>query len=59
MFDELVKAVEADPERYPHWAGRLPSYAAGSCPVWEAMQPRVMLLKTNYFEVGRYTAGDE
>ena len=32
MFDALTEAVAAEPERYPQWAGRLPSYAEGTCP---------------------------
>ena len=56
VFDELVSAVEANPQRYPHWAGRLPSYAEGTCPVWERLQPKVMLLKTNYFDVESFKA---
>ena len=32
VFDGLVLAVAAEPERYPQWAGRLPSYAPGTCP---------------------------
>ena len=48
--------MASDPERYPQWAGRLPSYAEGSCPVWEKLQPRVMLLKTNYLDVERWEA---
>ena len=55
VFDSLVRAVEANPQRYPHWVGRLPSYADGTCPVWERLQPKVMLLKTNYFDVERFT----
>ena len=56
VFDVLTVSVAAEPERYPFWAEQLPSYAPGTCPVWEALQPRVMLLKTNYFDVERYEA---
>ena len=56
VFDVLTVSVAAEPERYPFWADQLPSYAPGTCPVWEALQPRVMLLKTNYFDVERYEA---
>ena len=44
------KAVDADPKRYPQWAGRLPDYRQWTCPVWESIQPRIVQLKTNYFD---------
>ena len=50
IFANLNKAVEADPKRYPQWAGRLPDYRQWTCPVWESIQPRMVQLKTNYFD---------
>jgi hypothetical protein len=50
VYANLNKAVDADPERYPHYAGRLPRYQRGLCPTWESIQPRVMMLKTNYWD---------
>jgi perosamine synthetase len=51
VFAGLNQAVSAHPERYPHFAGQLPEYTRGMCPVWEAIQPRIMMLKTNYFDL--------
>ena len=51
VFANLRAAVEASPERYPQWAGRLPHYGLGTCPFWESVQPRIVQLKTNYFEL--------
>jgi len=42
--------VDASAERYPHFAGRLPRYERGTCPLWERIQPRIIMLKTNYFD---------
>jgi perosamine synthetase len=50
VFANLHAAVDKDPQRYPHFAGRLPRYERGTCPVWEKIQPRIMMLKTNYFD---------
>ena len=50
IFANLNKAVDANPQRYPHYAGRLPRYQRGMCPVWEKIQPRIIMLKTNYFD---------
>jgi len=50
IFANLNRDVFADPDRYPHFAGKLPDYERGSCPVWEKIQPRVIMLKTNYFD---------
>ena len=47
----LSDEVRARPQRYPQWAGRLPDYRETSCPVWEGIQPRVILLKTNCFDL--------
>ncbi|OGV83586.1 MAG: hypothetical protein A3K19_19785 [Lentisphaerae bacterium RIFOXYB12_FULL_65_16] len=49
VFANLNRAVDANPARYPHFAGRLPRYCKGICPNWEAIQPRIAMLKTNYF----------
>lgn len=51
VFAALYEAVEAAPERYPQFAGRLPDYGQSLCPNWERMQPRVLHLKTNYFDL--------
>ncbi|MFH1264730.1 MAG: DegT/DnrJ/EryC1/StrS family aminotransferase [Planctomycetota bacterium] len=51
VFANLSDAVKAHPERYPHFAGLLPDYRQVRCPVWEEIQPRVIQLKTNYFDV--------
>jgi len=50
VFANLNRAVDDQPDRYPHFAGRLPRYERGTCPVWERIQPGVLLLKTNYFD---------
>ncbi len=50
VFANLNKAVDENPKRYPHFADRLPRYEKGSCPVWESIQPRIIMLKTNYFD---------
>ncbi len=50
VFANLNRAVDENPERYPQFAGRLPRYARGACPVWEGIQPRIVMLKTNYFD---------
>jgi perosamine synthetase len=51
VFANLNQLVEERPDRYPQFAGRLPDYRTMSCPVWDAIQPRVVQLKTNYFEL--------
>lgn len=51
VFPRLSRKVQEHPERYPHWADRLPNYGEVSCPVWERIQPRVIQLKTNYFDL--------
>ncbi len=51
VFAHLSDAVRRQPERYPHFAGRMPDYRQVRCPVWESIQPRVIQLKTNYFDV--------
>jgi perosamine synthetase len=52
VFANLNRAVDENPGRYPHFAGRLPKYERGTCPVWEKIQPRIIMLKTNYFDRG-------
>jgi perosamine synthetase len=52
VFRTLSEAVEAHPERYPQFAGVLPDYRRVRCPVWEGIQPRIIQLKTNYFDLG-------
>jgi perosamine synthetase len=51
VFPRLSDAVSARPERYPHFAGRMPDYRQVRCPQWEAIQPRLIQLKTNYFDL--------
>ncbi len=51
VFANLNAAVDAKPGRYPHFFGRLPQYQRGMCPVWEKIQPRIVMFKTNYFDV--------
>lgn len=51
VFANLSCEVQSHPERYPHFAGRLPDYRQWSCPVWERIQPRMIQLKTNYFDL--------
>ena len=50
VFANLNRAVDDNPDRYPQFAGRLPRYRQGTCPVWERIQPRIVMLKTNYFD---------
>jgi len=50
VFANLNRTVDENPDRYPQFAGRLPRYERGSCPVWEEIQPRIIMLKTNYFD---------
>ncbi len=49
-FANLNRAVDDNPDRYPQFAGRLPRYEQGICPVWEKLHPRIIMLKTNYFD---------
>jgi perosamine synthetase len=51
VFAGLSEAVAANPNRYPQWAGVLPDYRRVSCPVIEKIQPRLVQLKTNYFDL--------
>jgi perosamine synthetase len=50
VFARLSEAVGANPDRYPHWAGRLPDYRTVSCPIWESIQPRIIQFKTNHYD---------
>ena len=50
FFAKLNRAVDENPDRYPQFAGRLPRYERGTCPVWEKIQPWIIMLKTNYFD---------
>ena len=50
VYANLNKMVDENPERFPHFAGKLPRYERGNCPVWEEIQPKVIQLKTNYFD---------
>ncbi|NLY01390.1 MAG: aminotransferase class I/II-fold pyridoxal phosphate-dependent enzyme [Rhodopirellula sp.] len=50
VFGNLTEAIRTQPERYPHWAPYWPDYGEGLCPVWEAIQPKIAMLKTNYFD---------
>jgi hypothetical protein len=51
VFQNLSAEVESKPHRYPQWAGRMPDYRQVYCPVWEKLQPRMIQLKTNSFDV--------
>ena len=51
VFGKLSAEVAANPKRWPQWAGVMPDYRQVRCPTWEAIQPRVMQLKTNYFDL--------
>lgn len=50
IFANLNKMVDENSKRYPHFAGKLPRYEQGNCPVWEKIQPSLIQLKTNYFD---------
>ena len=50
VFAGLNDAVNGDPGRYPQWAGQLPAYREAVCPIWEGIQPHIVMLKTNYFD---------
>ena len=50
VFANLNRAVDENSDRYPQFVGRLPRYECGTCPVWEEIQPRIIMLKTNYFD---------
>lgn len=50
VFANLNIDVDKNPGRYPHYAGRLPRYEKGYCPIWESIQPKIAMLKTNYWD---------
>jgi len=50
VFANLNKSVDENKDRYPQFAGKLPRYERGNCPVWEKIQPWIIMLKTNYFD---------
>ncbi len=50
VFENLTAAIRARPDRYPQWADVWPDYSPGLCPVWERIQPRIAMFKTNYFD---------
>ena len=50
VFENLTKEITIHPDRYPQWANCWPRYEKGLCPVWEAIQPKIVMLKTNYFD---------
>lgn len=50
VFANLNKFVNESKDRYPQFAGKLPRYERGNCPIWEKIQPRIIMLKTNYFD---------
>jgi len=49
VMSGLYQQAKHSPARYPQFAGRLPHYGPGQCPVWERIQPRIVQLKTNYW----------
>ena len=49
VLENLTKQISNNPERYPQWANNWPDYSIGLCPTWEAIQPRIAMLKTNYW----------
>jgi len=51
VFATLSERVAQDPKRWPHYAGRLPDYREVTCPCAESIQPRLVQLKTNYFDL--------
>ncbi len=51
VFQELHAMVQAEPNRWPQWAACLPDYGSVRLPVTERLQPRLVQLKTNYFDL--------
>tara|TARA_Y100001960_G_scaffold134884_1_gene143122 strand:+ start:407 stop:1627 length:1221 start_codon:yes stop_codon:yes gene_type:complete len=51
VFPMLSDMVKSNPKRFPHWHERMPDYRETSCPVWEAIQPNIIMLKTKYFNL--------
>jgi perosamine synthetase len=50
-FENLTAAIRRHPGRYPQWADCWPDYGPGLCPVWESIQPRIAMFKTNCFSL--------
>jgi perosamine synthetase len=50
VFQNLSASVEQSPGRWPHYVGVLPDYRDVNCPVLDRTQPRLVQLKTNYFD---------
>lgn len=50
VFENLTREIRNNPERHPQWAKNWPDYSRGLCPTWEAIQPHIAMLKTNYFD---------
>jgi perosamine synthetase len=51
VFGTLYERTLKNPERYPHWDGILPDYREVRTPEWEKIQPNIVMLKTNYFDI--------
>jgi len=51
VFQDLSAEVQSNPDRHPQWTGRMPDYREVHCPVWEKLQPRMIQLKTNSFDL--------
>jgi len=51
VFQNLSAAVREHPDRFPHYAGILPDYRQVACPIFEKLQPRMIQLKTNSFDL--------
>ncbi len=50
-FENFNRIVEDNPEHFPQYVGSLPDYRQNLCPVLERIQPRLVQLKTNYFDL--------
>lgn len=50
-FQNLSALVKTDPTRYPQYAGILPDYRETDCPFVDRLQPKIVQLKTNYFDL--------
>ncbi|MCH2298906.1 MAG: hypothetical protein MK441_13525, partial [SAR324 cluster bacterium] len=51
IFPMLSDLVKSNPDRFPHWYEKMPDYKETSCPVWESIQPNIIMLKTKYFSL--------
>ncbi len=51
VLQDLSRAVAERPGRYPHLADVMPDYRQTECPVLESVQPKLMQIKTNYFDL--------